>query len=53
MSQRDLAAKIGVTEVSMSRYLSGNRTPKAPVIAQMAATLGVSTDYLLGIEEAP
>lgn len=53
MSQRDLAAKIGVTEVNMSRYLSGNRTPKAPVIAQMAATLGVSTDYLLGIEEAP
>lgn len=53
MSQRDLAAKIGVTEVSMSRYLSGDRTPRGPVIAQMAAILGVSTDYLLGLESTP
>lgn len=51
MSQRDLAAAVKVTEVTMSRYISNQRTPKGPVIVAIAKTLGVSCDYLLGMEK--
>lgn len=47
ISQRELAEKVGCTEVSMSRYISGDRVPKGPVIAKMANVLGVTTDYLI------
>ena len=47
MSQRELADKIGTTEVSVSRYIKGERTPKGPVITKIAQVLNVSTDYLL------
>lgn len=50
-SNRSFAEACGVTEVSMSRYLSGNRVPKAPLIITMAKVLGVSADYLLGLED--
>lgn len=48
-SNRSFAEACGVTEVSMSRYLSGDRVPKAPLIITMAKVLGVSADYLLGL----
>lgn len=47
MTQRELAAAVGTTEVSMTRYISGKRTPKGSVIAKIAEVLEVSTDYLL------
>lgn len=50
MSQRELAEKVGVTEVSMSRYISGDRTPKGPIIANIAKALHTTSDYLLGHE---
>ena len=50
MSQRDLAEAIGVTEVSMSRYINGARTPKAPIVSKIAEVLNTTTDYLLGNE---
>ena len=50
MSQRELAKACKVTEVSMSRYISGDRTPKGPIISQIARTLGVTSDWLLGME---
>ena len=31
ITQRELAERIGITEVSMSRYIRGDRTPKGPV----------------------
>ena len=43
--------KVGVTEVSMSRYISNDRTPKGPVIANIATALHTTSDYLLGTEE--
>lgn len=49
MSQRELSVKCKCTEVSMSRYISGERTPKGPVIILIAQALGVSTDWLLGM----
>lgn len=51
ISQRELADRIGITEVSMSRYIRGDRTPKGPIIANMAMALDTTTDYLLGVEK--
>ena len=51
MTQRELAEKVGVTEVSMSRYIKGERIPKAPLIAKIAEALHTSANYLVGIEE--
>ena len=46
LTQRELAEKVGVTEVSMSRYISNDRTP-----ANIATALHTTSDYLLGTEE--
>lgn len=35
----------------MSRYISNDRTPKGPVIANIATALHTTSDYLLGTEE--
>lgn len=53
MTQRELAEKIGCTEVTMSRYLSGQRVPKGPIIAQTAKILHCSCDYLVGLSDRP
>lgn len=52
LSQRELATIVGVTEVSMSRYINGERMPKGPVVAKIAEALHTTSDYLLGKEEA-
>lgn len=49
MSQIDLAKKIGISNVTISRYLSGDRIPRLDVIARLASAFNVSIDYLLGI----
>jgi len=51
MTQKELAERIDITEASVSRYVSGQRIPKATVLLKIATALGVSTDYLLGVEE--
>lgn len=50
MVQKELADRVGITEVSLSRYISGNRTPKGTVIANIANVLHTTTDYLLNTE---
>lgn len=50
MQQRELAKRIGLTEATMSRYISGERDPKPEVIANIATALHTTSDYLLGIE---
>ena len=50
MQQRELAERIGLTEATMSRYISGERDPKPEVIANIATALHTTSDYLLGIE---
>ena len=49
MTQVDLAKKIGISNVTISRYLSGDRIPRLDVIAKIASEFNVSIDYLLGI----
>lgn len=50
ISQRELADRVGVTEASMSRYINGGRTPKAPILVNIAKELHTTSDYLLGHE---
>ena len=51
ISQKELAATIGVTEGVISRYVSGERDPKPEMIANIATALHTTSDYLLGIEK--
>lgn len=59
MTQKELAYTIGVSEVSISRYVNNGRKPRAIVLYKMAEVLGVSVEYLLTgnknmeIEEQP
>lgn len=48
MSQRELADLIGITEVSMSRYIRGERTPDGINVAKIANALHTTSDELLG-----
>ena len=48
LSQKELANLSGITEASMSKYLSGERTPRIDVIVNIANALGVTTDELIG-----
>ena len=50
VTQKDLAIRIGTTEATISRYVSGDREPKADVLANIATALHTTSDYLLGIE---
>ena len=49
MSQKQLAKAIHCTDVSVSRYISNSRFPRAPIIVDMAKALGCTADYLLGL----
>ena len=50
VTQKDLAIRIGTTEATISRYISGDREPKADMLANIATALHTTSDYLLGIE---
>ncbi len=47
------AKALGIKEQTLRNALSGNIEPKATVLADISAGLGVSVDFLLGIEETP
>lgn len=46
-SQRDLASNIGISEVSMSRYLRGNRKITIDFVIKISNYFNVSIDWLL------
>ena len=48
ITTRQLAKSIGMTESTVSRYLSGNRSPKIEELVKMEC----SADYLLGLKES-
>lgn len=50
MTQKELGARIGVSESAISQYESGNRQPDNTALLMMAEELGVSVGYLLGAE---
>ncbi len=54
-SQSALARSVGVDRSTISQLLSGDgaRLPNAQVVAECAAALGVSADWLLGLSDRP
>lgn len=48
MKQKDLAEIVGISEVSISRYLKGTHEPGKDILEKIANALDVSIDYLLG-----
>jgi transcriptional regulator with XRE-family HTH domain len=53
LSQEDLATRIGTTKQQIYRYESGVNIPSADVLGQLAQTLEVSADYLVGLVSEP
>ena len=51
MMQKELAEKIGVSEVVISRYIHGGRIVSVPILIEICKALNVSADYLLGLSE--
>ena len=47
MNQKELADLVGITEATLSRYENNKREPRGLLLAKLAKTLNVSTDYLL------
>lgn len=48
IKQKEIADRVGVSEVTISRYLTGERIPRMDVVLKLASYLNVSIDYLLG-----
>lgn len=51
LSQTKLAQNIGTSNVTICRYLNGERIPRLDVVTKMADVFNVSIDYLLGISD--
>ena len=51
LSQASLAVEIGVTQKAIDFWEKGINEPKASYIIKLAKFFGVSSDYLLGIED--
>lgn len=53
LKQKELAKRVGVSAVTLSRYCSGTQTPNRATLNMLAATLGISPEWLLGEKETP
>lgn len=53
LSQEELAAKLNISQKSISKYERGDRRPSYEVLVAMASLFGVSVDYLLGNSSVP
>lgn len=53
LNQKQLAEKASITEASLSKYLSGKRTPRIDVVVKLAKALDTSVNFLLDNEAAP
>jgi transcriptional regulator with XRE-family HTH domain len=49
INQRELAEKTGISEVTISRYINGQRIPTVENLVRIAKVFNVSTDYIVGI----
>ncbi len=52
-SQRELGRRSGIGETSVAKYERGLSEPSVAALRQLAESLGVSTDYLLGATDDP
>ncbi len=51
LSQRKLAQRVGVRGSTIALYESGERYPSIPMLIRLAKELGVTVDYLLGVDD--
>lgn len=51
MTQTQLAKKIGTSNVTICRYLTGERVPRLDVVTKIADVFKISLDYLLGLSD--
>ena len=51
ISQRELSEKTGITEATISRYVSSKRIPKATEILKIAKVLNCTSDFYLELME--
>lgn len=51
ISQLELAKRIGASQKAVDFWEKGINEPKASFIVELAKTFGVTTDYLLGLED--
>lgn len=49
--QKDLCEYLNVNKSTLSEWLNDNNEPSMQYIVKIATYLGVSTDYLLGLED--
>lgn len=47
MSQTQLSEKVGVKRETISRYISGEKTPSSETLIKIADALGVTVDSLV------
>lgn len=50
VNQRQLSQRTGLSEASISKYISGERTPKGPTLTKLAKALNASLYELIPIE---
>ncbi len=50
LSQKQVAARLGVTSAAVSAYEHNTATPSVEMLVELALLYGVSADYLLGID---
>ena len=48
ISQKELAKLSGISESSISRYLSGSKEPRMDILTNIAKALNTTASYLLG-----
>ena len=51
INQKELARLSGISEASVSRYLSGDLKPRMDILTNIARVFNVSTSYLVGEED--
>lgn len=49
ITQKDLAAHLGISKSVVSSYETGTHFPPYDILIKIARLFGVSTDYLLGL----
>ena len=52
ITQRELAQKLGTTEVTVSRYINNTRDPKSEMIVKICRVFDISADWLLEIKKS-
>ena len=53
LSQEELAVRLNVTRQAVSKWETGTSVPELETLVALAKIFGVTTDYLLSVEEVP